>query len=73
MKRMFLEKFFLTSRTIVIWKEIWETLHEYWERFNKLRATCLDHQISEQLLLQYFYEDLLRMDRNMVDAASGEH
>ncbi|RDY12091.1 hypothetical protein CR513_03150, partial [Mucuna pruriens] len=75
---MFLEKFFLASRTVAIRKETCrirqhsgETLHEYWERFNKLCATCLHHQNSEQLLLQYFYEGLLMMDRNMVDAASG--
>ncbi|RDX74143.1 hypothetical protein CR513_46148, partial [Mucuna pruriens] len=28
-----------------------ETLHEYWERFNKLCAIFLHHQINEQLLL----------------------
>ncbi|RDX63144.1 hypothetical protein CR513_58461, partial [Mucuna pruriens] len=50
MKRMFLEKFFPTSRTATIRKEICgtkqhsgETLHEYWERFNKLCATCPHH------------------------------
>ncbi|RDX64562.1 hypothetical protein CR513_56871, partial [Mucuna pruriens] len=32
---------------------------------------CPHHQINKQLLLQYFYEGLLMMDRNMVDAASG--
>ncbi|RDY10528.1 hypothetical protein CR513_04937, partial [Mucuna pruriens] len=48
-----------------------ETLHEYWERFNKLCATCPHHQISEQLLIQYFYEGLSMMDRSMIDAASG--
>ncbi|RDY12053.1 hypothetical protein CR513_03204, partial [Mucuna pruriens] len=48
MKRMFLEKFFPASRTTTIRKEICgirqhsgETLHEYWERFNKLCSTCL--------------------------------
>ncbi|RDX78575.1 hypothetical protein CR513_41127, partial [Mucuna pruriens] len=42
MKRMLLEKFFLASKTTTIRKEICgikqhsgETLHEYWERFNK--------------------------------------
>ena len=30
-----------------------------------------DHQISEQLLLQYFYEGLSNMERSMIDAASG--
>ena len=28
-------------------------------------------QISEQLLLQYFYEGLSNMERSMIDAASG--
>ncbi|RDY13639.1 hypothetical protein CR513_01397, partial [Mucuna pruriens] len=59
MKRMFLEKFFPVSRTTLIKKEICgirqhsvEILYEYWERFNKLCATCPHHQISEQLLIQ---------------------
>ncbi|RDX71403.1 hypothetical protein CR513_49256, partial [Mucuna pruriens] len=50
MKHTFLEKFFLASRTASIRKEICgirqhtrETLHEYWERFNKLCATCPHH------------------------------
>ncbi|RDX75809.1 hypothetical protein CR513_44275, partial [Mucuna pruriens] len=40
-------------------------------RFNKLCATCPHHKISEQLLIQYFYEGILMMDRSMSDAASG--
>ncbi|RDX82981.1 Pol polyprotein, partial [Mucuna pruriens] len=78
MKRTFLEKFFPASRTASIKKEICgirqhtrETLHEYWERFNKLCATCPHHQINEQLLIQYFYEGLSMMDKSMIDAASG--
>ncbi|RDX99514.1 hypothetical protein CR513_17425, partial [Mucuna pruriens] len=78
MKCTFLEKFFPASRTASIRKEICgirqhtgETLHEYWERFNKLYATCPHHQISKQLLIQYFYEGLSMMDRSMIDAASG--
>ncbi|RDX81201.1 hypothetical protein CR513_38151, partial [Mucuna pruriens] len=61
MKHMFLEKFFLVSKTITIKKEICgirqhsrETLHEYWERFNKLCATCLT-----------------MMDGSIIDTASG--
>ncbi|RDY09858.1 hypothetical protein CR513_05718, partial [Mucuna pruriens] len=52
MKRMFLEKFFPTSRTATIRKEICgirqhseETLHEYWERFKQVvchMSTSLD-------------------------------
>ncbi|RDX69696.1 hypothetical protein CR513_51149, partial [Mucuna pruriens] len=77
MKRMFLEKFFPASRTVTIRKEICrirqhsrETLHKYCERFNKLCAICLHHQISEKLLIQYFYEGLTMMDRSMIDAAN---
>ncbi|RDY14404.1 hypothetical protein CR513_00545, partial [Mucuna pruriens] len=75
---MFLEKFFPTLRTTSIRKEICgikktsgKTLYEYWARFNKLRATCYHHKISEQLLIQYFYEGLMLMDKSMIDVASG--
>ena len=78
LKRVFLEKFFPTSRTTTIRKDIsgirqlsGESLYEYWERFKKLCASCPHHQISEQLLLQYFYEGLSNMERSMIDAASG--
>ncbi|XP_020208499.1 uncharacterized protein LOC109793439 [Cajanus cajan] len=78
LKRMFLEKFFPASRTTAIRKYIsgirqlgGETLYEYWERFKKLCASCPHHQISEQLLLQYFYEGLNNMERSMIDVASG--
>ncbi|RDX68818.1 hypothetical protein CR513_52153, partial [Mucuna pruriens] len=69
---------FPASRTVTIKKEIYgirqhsgETLHEYWERFNKLCATCPHHQINEQLLIQYFCEGLMMMDQSMIDATSG--
>jgi len=48
-----------------------ETSCEYCETFNKLCASCPQHQITKQLLIQYFYEGLLAMNCNMVDAASG--
>ena len=34
-------------------------------------AFCPNHQISEHLLIQYFYEGLCGTDRVMLDAASG--
>ncbi|XP_012435389.1 uncharacterized protein LOC105762011 [Gossypium raimondii] len=74
----FLEKFFPASRIGSIRKEICgikqlvgESLYEYWERFKRLCASCPQHQISEQLLVQYFYEGLTPQDRRMIDAASG--
>ncbi|XP_071912420.1 uncharacterized protein [Coffea arabica] len=36
-----------------------------------LPSGCPHHQIPDQLLIQYFYEGLLPMDRSMIDAASG--
>ncbi|KAJ9542794.1 hypothetical protein OSB04_029300 [Centaurea solstitialis] len=78
MARLFLDKLFPASRAANLRREICsikqrdvETLHEYWERFKHLCVSCPQHGISEQLLLQYFYEGLLPMDRKMIDAASG--
>ncbi|XP_075504541.1 uncharacterized protein LOC142541979 [Primulina tabacum] len=78
MKQQFLEKFFPASRAANIRKDICgirqlheENLYEYWERFKQLCASCPQHQIPEQLLVQYFYEGLSLFDRNMIDAASG--
>lgn len=49
-----------------------ETLHEYWERFKQLCTSCSQHRISKQLLIQYFYEGLLPMERNMIDEGNGD-
>ncbi|XP_015575809.2 uncharacterized protein LOC107261398 [Ricinus communis] len=77
--RAFLDKFFPASRAASIRREICgikqkdvENLHEYWERFKKLCASCPQHGITEQLLIQYFYEGLLPMERKKMDAASGD-
>ena len=58
MKKLFLEKYFPASRVANIRKEICgvrkyngESLHEYWERFKKLCASCPCHQISELILI----------------------
>ncbi|XP_027181678.1 uncharacterized protein LOC113780069 [Coffea eugenioides] len=76
--KKFLEKFFPASRAASLRKEICsikqysgESLYDFWERFNKLCARCPQHQISEQLLIQYFYEGLQSTDRSIIDAASG--
>ncbi|XP_061364260.1 uncharacterized protein LOC133307724, partial [Gastrolobium bilobum] len=78
MARLFLEKFFPSSRATSIRKEIsgirqanGENMHEYWERFKRLCSSCPHHQIPDNLLLVYFYEGLLPMDGNLLDAASG--
>ena len=45
-------------------------MHEYWERFKRLCASYVHHQIIKQLLITYFYEGLLPNDRNLVDTSS---
>ncbi|KAL0319752.1 UNVERIFIED_CONTAM: hypothetical protein Sradi_5236700 [Sesamum radiatum] len=78
LKKQFLENYFPASRTITIRKEIsgirqfsGENFHEYWGRFKHLVESCPHHQISDHLLIQYFYEGLTEANRSLVDAASG--
>ncbi|KAM1067456.1 hypothetical protein FF1_022698 [Malus domestica] len=78
MKRAFLEKFFPTSRIILVRKKIsgiqqdeGESFPTYYERFKSLVASCPQHQMKEELLLQYFYEGLLPLERQMLDASAG--
>ena len=80
MKKAFLEKYFIASKATIIGKEICairqeggETLYEYWERLKRLYASCPHHQISESLLIQYFYKGLTMRHRNMIDAANEGH
>ncbi|CAN6547374.1 unnamed protein product [Malus baccata var. baccata] len=78
MKGAFLEKFFPTSRVILLRKRIsgiqqnqGESFPSYYERFKSLVASCPQHQMKEELLIQYFYEGLLPMERQMLDASAG--
>ncbi|CAN6704231.1 unnamed protein product [Malus baccata var. baccata] len=78
MKRAFLEKFFPTSRIILLRKKIsriqqeeGESFPTYYERLKSLVASCPQHQMKEELLLQYFYEGLLPLERQMLDASAG--
>ena len=48
-----------------------ESLYDYWVRFKKLYTSCPHHQISEQLLIKYFYEGLMPMEQSMIDVANG--
>ncbi|CAN6544244.1 unnamed protein product [Malus baccata var. baccata] len=79
MKRAFLEKFFPTSRVILLRKRIsgiqqdeGESFPTYYEHFKSLVASCPQHQMKEELLLQYFYDGLLPIKRQMLDASAGE-
>ncbi|KAM1502900.1 hypothetical protein ACFX1Q_027860 [Malus domestica] len=77
MKRAFLEKFFPTSRVIPLRKRIsgiqqnqGESFPTYYERFKTLVASCPQHQMKEELFLQYFYEGFLLIERQMLDASA---
>ncbi|KAK8659149.1 hypothetical protein V6N13_029359 [Hibiscus sabdariffa] len=75
----FLNRFFPAAKAseirrsiLGIKKKYEESLYEYWERYKKLCASCPQHGLRDQTLVQYFYEGLLPMEMKMVDAASGE-
>ncbi|CAN6677577.1 unnamed protein product [Malus baccata var. baccata] len=77
-KQAFLEQYFPATKAASIRKDICaiqqqhgEPFGDYYERFTHLVASCPNHQISEHLLIQYFYEGLCGIDRVMLDAASG--
>ena len=78
LSRVFLDRFFPASRAAELRRDIVgihqlesESLYDYWERYKKLCASCPQHGLTEQSLLQYFYEGLLPMEMKMIDAASG--
>ena len=48
-----------------------ESFSAYYERFKGLLASCPQHQMKEELLIQYFYEGLLPIERQMLDASAG--
>ncbi|KAF1866047.1 hypothetical protein Lal_00013483, partial [Lupinus albus] len=74
LKRSFLGKLFPASRTIAFRKDISGISQQHVEslyEFKRLCASFAHHQISKQLLLQYFYEGLNNMDMGIIDVASG--
>ncbi|CAN6547351.1 unnamed protein product [Malus baccata var. baccata] len=78
MKRAYLEKFFPTSRVILLRKRIsgiqqdeGESFPTYYERFKSLVTSCPQHQMKEELLIQNFYEGLLPIERQMLDTSAG--
>ncbi|CAN6692802.1 unnamed protein product [Malus baccata var. baccata] len=77
-KQAFLEQYFPATKAASIRKDICairqqhgEPFGDYYEHFTHLVASCPNHQISEHLLIQYFYEGLCGTNRVMLDAASG--
>ncbi|XP_026458867.1 uncharacterized protein LOC113359455 [Papaver somniferum] len=59
------------ERDMCIVQRAGETLYEYWEHYKRLCQSCPHQKITEQLIIQYFYEALLLNDKTMIDATSG--
>ncbi|XP_052483050.1 uncharacterized protein LOC128036182 [Gossypium raimondii] len=78
LSRLFHDRFFQASRAAELRRDIVgirqiesQSLYDYWEWYKKLCASCPKHGLTEQSLLQYFYEGLLQMEMKMIDTASG--
>ncbi|CAN6547254.1 unnamed protein product [Malus baccata var. baccata] len=72
-KRAFLEKVILLRKRISgIQQSQGESFPAYYERFKGLVASCPQHQMKKELLLQYFYEGLLPIERQMLDASASD-
>lgn len=78
MHKTFLEKYFPTSKIIALRKQItgieqrWdEPYPEYFERFQSLLTQCPQHGLSEESLLTAFYDGLLPIERDILDASAG--
>ncbi|XP_024164254.1 uncharacterized protein LOC112171282 [Rosa chinensis] len=78
MMKAFLEKYFPTSRIIMLRKKISgiqqgqdESYAEYYERFKTLITQCPQHGMKNETLLTCFYDGLTNLERDMLDAASG--
>lgn len=44
-----------------------ETIHEIWQRFQKIFQTCPTHGMSNELLLEFFYRGLSLKNRSTVN------
>ncbi|XP_062020990.1 uncharacterized protein LOC133737462 [Rosa rugosa] len=78
MMKAFLEKYFPASKVIMLLKKISgiqqaqdESYATYYERFQSLIAQCPQHQMKEETLLTCFYEGLLPLKCEMLDAAAA--
>ena len=78
LKKLFLDKYFPAIKRSQLRKQICtieqfanESLHEYFERFNKLLKSCPYHGFPEHDLILNLHEGLCEDDRRMVNSACG--
>ncbi|CAM8953820.1 unnamed protein product [Rhodiola kirilowii] len=77
LQRKFMDKYYCHSKAAQTRKELsmikqgrGETLFDYLERFRQLKESCLNHGVPQRMLLEYFMEGLVPMERRMLDAAA---
>ncbi|OMO61347.1 Retrotransposon gag protein [Corchorus capsularis] len=78
MERVFLNQYFPEAKRADVRRRInscrqlpKEKWFQYWKRYNKICESCPYHNISEELLIQQFYDGLFYEDRVYIDATSG--
>ncbi|CAM8956945.1 unnamed protein product [Rhodiola kirilowii] len=77
MQRKFMDKYYSHSKAAQIRKELsmlrqgrGETLFDYLERFRQLEESYPDHGIPQRMLLEYFMDGMILMERRMLDASA---
>ncbi|CAM9000224.1 unnamed protein product [Rhodiola kirilowii] len=77
MQRKFMDKYYSHSKAAQTRKELSmlrqgraETLFDYLERFRHLEESCPNHGIPQRMLLEYFMDGMVLMERRMLDASA---
>ncbi|CAM8945412.1 unnamed protein product [Rhodiola kirilowii] len=77
MQRKFMDKYYSHSKVAQTRKELSmlrqgcaETLFDYLERFRHLEESCPNHGIPQRMLLEYFMDGMVLMERRMLDASA---
>ncbi|CAM8940554.1 unnamed protein product [Rhodiola kirilowii] len=77
MQRKFMDKYYSHSKAAQTRKELSmlrqgraETLFNYLERFRHLEESCPNHGIPQRMLLEYFMDGMVLMERRMLDSSA---
>ncbi|XP_070677228.1 uncharacterized protein [Malus domestica] len=78
LQEKFLNKFFPSSKTLALKKEILafaqkpnESFHEAWERYNEMYTKCPHAEFDSNLQMNIFYDGLNATTKSQVNASAG--
>ncbi|XP_028946791.1 uncharacterized protein [Malus domestica] len=78
LQEKFLNKFFPSSKTLALKKEIWafaqkpnESFHEAWEWYNEMYTKCPHAEFDSNLQMNIFYDGLNATAKSQVNASAG--